>query len=76
MKPHYPSHIIVCQYHYGYSVRAGQDSTSSLRINETNHEALVVLWLNIISDYYLYGLLQLTCGKRGRTCLCSFICPH
>lgn len=65
MESYDPSHIIVSQYHYGYCVRAGQDSTSSLRINKTNHEALIVLWLNIISDYYLYCLFQLGCRQRG-----------
>lgn len=56
VESYYACNIIVGQYHYGYSVRAGQDSTSSLRINKTDHEALVVFWLNIISDYYLYCL--------------------
>lgn len=66
MESYYPCHIIVSQYYYGYCVRAGQNSTSSLGINKPNHEALVVLWLNIISDYYLQCLLQLTCRKSSQ----------
>lgn len=63
METYSPSHVIVGLYHYGYCVGAGQDSTSSLRIDEPNHETLVVLWLSIITNYYFYRLLQLTWEK-------------
>ena len=64
METYYPGHVIVCQYHHCYCVGAGQDSTSSCCIDEPNHETLIVLWLNIIRNYYLYSLFQLTFKKE------------
>lgn len=63
MEAYPPSHVIVGLDHYSHCVGAGQDSTSSLCVDEPNHETLVVLWLRIITNYYFYRLLQLTWKK-------------
>lgn len=63
MEPYSPRHVIVGLDHYSYGVRAGQDPTSPLGVDEPNHETLVVLWLGIITNHYFDRLLQLTWKK-------------
>lgn len=60
VESHHPGHIVVSKYNDGDGVGARQDATSSLSIDEANHETLVVFRLKVVLDDYFNCLFQLS----------------